>query len=652
MSGIVGVWNLDGRPLSDGIIGRMSDALSHRGPDGEHRTVVGSLGFAHRHLWVTPEEVGEAQPVTGQGGALLMVDGRLDNRDELVPVLGLRRMASDAVVLAAAYERWDQAFVERVNGDFALAVYDPRAGRLLLARDALGVRPLYYHQGQGFIAFASEIKALLRHPAIPARPDDDGLADVLMVGSRPLDGTDVTCFAGIKALEPAHVLTVTASAVRRRRYWDFDRSTSLTLPSFADYAEAFRERFATAVRRRSRSAFPVAVSVSGGLDSSSIFCQAETLRRGEPTLFPALVGLSYTDDTGGDADEREYLARIEAEYALSISRFPLADHLGVVTGARDQLWHVEMPWLDYLWGTTVTIRRAARQRGARVLLSGHWGDQLLFSSAYLVDLCRGLAFGEMRRHLMAYRRWLGKGEAGILGRRLLLDLARAMLPRRARFPLKWVRRRLSRERSRTWYTETFRQHGLRFADRVAELGDGFHSAQARQLYLEARSKYHVQCMEWNNKAAALDGLDHAFPFLDRDLIALLIATPGRFQNHRGVPRALLREAMRGTLPEAVRARAWKADFSNAVNIGVDRDYQVIADCLGRDCAAVRRGYFDPDRLTREVARLAGRPVRSDCVASWDLTDAFGFESWLQVFFPSDRPRSGSGEQLLRAAAVA
>ena len=142
-------------------------------------------------------------------------------------------------------------------------------------------------------------------------------------------------------------------------------------------------------------------------------------------------------------------------------------------------------------------------------------------------------------------------------------------------------------------------------------------------------------MEWNNKAAAMDGQDHAFPFLDRDLVALLLAMPGTMQNRGGVPRAILREAMRGVLPEDVRTRTWKGDFSDAVNRGVSRDFGAIAEVLTRDGQAVARGYFDPDELVRAVATRRPPAPGDDCHDSWDLADAFGLELWLRVFFAHD-----------------
>jgi asparagine synthetase B (glutamine-hydrolysing) len=199
--------------------------------------------------------------------------------------------------------------------------------------------------------------------------------------------------------------------------------------------------------------------------------------------------------------------------------------------------------------------------------------------------------------------------------------------------LKRVRRRLSStDRAADGYSREFLRTALRHANRPAEIGAGFHSVQARSIYLQARSKYHVHCLEWNNKIAAAHGLEVAFPFMDRDLLAYLIAIPGDMQNRGGVPRAILREAMRGVLPEPLRLRNWKANFTDVVNSGVARDASIVAQALSRASLAVRFGYLDADRLEGEVARLKEGLATRDCVASWSLADLFGLEVWLQVFF--------------------
>ena len=637
MSGIVGLFNLDGRPADDALLARMSAALRHRGPDGEGRRVAGPAAFAHQHLWVTLEEVGEIQPLVGTSGAILVMDGRLDNREELLDALDLSAGASDAACALAAWEAWGDACAERLNGDFAFAVFDAPRRRLLLVRDPIGVRPLYYFRNDRLCAFGSEIKALLAHPEIPARPDDEGLADYMLVASRPVDRQDITCFAGISAVVPAHRVVVTPERLVVERYWDFDRSRELRLPTFGAYVEAFHERFAEAVRRRSRAARPVAVSVSGGLDSSSIWCTAETLRRAGRVAAPAVTGVSYVGAAGTGADEERYLLEIERGYGATFTRIPMEPLLGVAHGADDQVRAVEAPFADHAWGVTREVHTRARAAGSRALLSGHWGDEMLFSPAYLVDLFRRPAWRTLRRHTRTYERYFGAEEAGVLTRRIWLDIARHFVPRAAVRPLKALRRRLApTERPSPWFSDAFLRRALRLANHPVNLGGPFHSAHARAVYLEARSKYHVHCMEWDNKVAALHGLDAAYPFLDRDLVAFLMAAPGEVQNRDGVPRALLREAMAGILPDAVRGRTWKADFTEASNRGIGRDWHIVTAALAGDSRAARMGYVDARRLAAAMPGLAAELEGPDALAAWGLTDLFALEVWLRVFFDRER----------------
>jgi len=616
----------------------MSQAIRHRGPDGEHQVIAGSVGLAHRHLWVTPEEVGERQPLVGRRGTLLALDGRLDNREELIARLDLARSASDATCLLAALEAWGEQAIERLAGDFAFAAYDPGVQRLLLARDAIGVRPIYYtfgqYRGERFCAFASEIKALLAHPGVPARPDDEGVADYLLLGERPAERADRTCFAGIAALPPAHVLAVTPrGAAPARRYWDFDPELRHTFARFEDCAAAFRERFENAVRRRVRSGYPVAVSVSGGLDSSSIFCQAETLRRGGAVACPALLGVSYVGEEGSAADERAYLEEIERAYGVSIERIPMAPLLGLLDGAELQAWHVETPLSDSLWPITHRLQELPASRGARRFLSGHWADQVLHSTAYLVDLVRGLEWRTARRHALALEDWFHPEEARALRREVALDLIKSLVPTPLAPLLKRLRRRIVRpDLQRRWLSAEFRARALRQAHRPASVGQHLRSAHQRALYLEARVTYTVQCLEWNNKVAALHGLDHAFPFLDRDLVQFLMGVPGVLQAHQGVPRALIRQGLAGILPDAIRQRRWKGDYSDPANRGAAEDLARVRAWLASGLQSVAWGYVDPAALQAELERLAPRLAGPDCVASWELAELVGLESWLRVFF--------------------
>lgn len=635
VGGILGIWHRDGEDADAASFSRMSAALRHRGPDGEGRKSLGPLAFAQQHLFVTPEETGRLLPLASESGNLIVMDGRLDDREELIGALGLAPDTPDAPCVLAAYEAWSDRFAERLNGDFAVAIYDVMAQRVVLARDAIGVRPLYYFYDDRLLVFASEIKAVLAHSRVPTAASDDGLADFMLLGTRPVDRQDVTCFAGVWSVVPAHLVIVSSAQLVSRRYWDFDRGLTVRLRSFEEYAEAYGEHFERAVKRRARSTRPVAISVSGGFDSSSVFSQFERLRRTDTPGIPPAVGISYFGRQGSDADEVRYLTDIEREHGIAIERFAIEPLQGLVNGAFEEVHAIEAPFLDCMWGVTRELHSRAAARGARLMLTGHWGDQVLFSSAYLADLFGDLRWGTIREHLRAYRRWFGDHEARVFARRFIVDTGRRHLPSAVLPAAKWIRRRVARpDRTKPWFTEQFLEKGLRFADQPVQFGGGFHSAHARSIYLEARSKYHVHCLEWNNKVAALYGMTTAFPFLDRDLVQFLMAVPGDIQNRYGVPRALAREGMRGVLPDSIRARTWKADFSAVANVGVTGDAKTIRRALGPNALSVRRDYVDGRALSGAVERLTGGG-RDDCLESWDVADLFGLELWLQVFFGTE-----------------
>lgn len=628
MSGILGIWNLDGRPVEGAILARLSATLAHRGPDAEGLWVQGSVGLASRLFRVTPESSTEIQPLVHSSGAVVVFDGRLDNREELLKDLkscsAISAASPDPALVLAAYEAFGDRFPERLSGDFALGLFDPRRQQLLLARDAIGARPLYYYRTSDIFIFASEIKAILAHPQIPSRPNDPVLADFLMGGDR--DTPEMTCFEDVFSLPPAHLSALTTRGFVTRRYWDFDPTRRTRLGSFEEYTEAFRQYFEQAVQRRLRSAYPVVVSVSGGLDSSSLFCLAETLRQRDPAHAPPLLGISYTSADGTPSDEKAFLLEIERAYDTAIERLPM-DSPGFMNGAREAVWHSETPDLDEQWNTMHRFLITARERGARVLLTGHWGDQVLFSRAYLIDLFHRPAWCTLRAHLKEFGRWMTDADPRAIRQRFLLDLLQCHLPDALRPFL----RTLQTKRHLPWYTERFRRAARLRTTPQRVIRTTFPTLHSQSLYEEARSHRHVQCMEWNNKVASVHGLEMAFPFLDRDLLSFLMSIPGEMQTWNGVPKALLREAMRGVLPEAIVHRTWKADFTHHVNEGMQRDYPQLVHCLLAGGLAVQRGYLKENVLRKKLIRLQTRIQGPTCEIAWRLSALVGLELWLQVF---------------------
>lgn len=638
MSGILGMWNLDGRPVDPEVLSKMSATLAHRGPDGEAKWLEGPVGLACQLMRVTPESLQETQPVVHPAGPVIVFDGRLDNREELLGLLrgqwGAEPDSPDPALVLAAYETFGDKFPERLRGDFALGLYDPRRQQLLLATDAIGLRPLYYHQNGDTFLFASEIKAILAHPRVSPRPNDSLVSAFLM---RSYDDyyPGETFFGGVYSLFGGHLVIRSTHHLAVRQYWDFDTTCKIRFKSFADYAEAFRQLFEQAVRRRLRSAYPVAFALSGGLDSSAIFCQAETLRSQAPERYPPLAGISFTTRDYACSNEEIFLEAIERFYGVKVDRIP-AGPMGYVDNLQEEVWYGETPFLE--WDVVHRMEVAARQRGARVLLLGHWGDEFLFGhNAYLVDLFRTLKWQEIKRHLQEFKKWTSNIERdpNSFVRQFYENLVKFHIPELIH---PWVRRLRSSLAPGTgspwnlaWHSQACRKMALqRLSVRKPIIYKSFASAHTKSLY--KLTKGNIIRMEWWTKMANWHGLELAIPFLDRDLVAFLLAIPGDMVVYRGVPKSILRSAMQGILPEAIRQRRSKGDYTPSATEGLYNFFPKLQELVQSGGMVVGCGFIEQGELAAEFGKQRNRLQEGDGYSYRNLLYLLGLEIWLQKFF--------------------
>ena len=556
MSGFAGLWNLDGRPADRTVVSALASTMAHRGPDGSGQWVSGPVGFACHLLRVAPESAAESQPVTDDNGSVLVFDGRLDNREELLKAVGGAGVTTDSPdsgLVLAAWRGWGDAFLVRLQGDFALALFDSRTQTLLLARDPVGYcRPLYYWSDAKTFLFASEIKGILAHADVRRRPNDALLADFLLLDRLPYDDDGETFFEDVQAVRPGHCVRVTPGHTRSAPFWDFDPRLQLRYRSYSDYAERLRELLTEAVKRRVRTTGPVAVSASGGLDSSIVLCIADDLHRAGIVKAP-ILGLSY--GVGDRADEAEYLPLLGSARDLQIQQ----TGMGPPEGAAElttQAWHSEWPRLDEAWPAKRQLLAAASASGARVLLTGHWSDQLFFVTGYLSDLVVGLAWRQLAAHLREYAKWFPDADPSYFSARFRRELGLNLTPDRIRTRLRplldgFIGANGSSNGNAEFARLVRRSRPTTRRPRCA-------SAHARDVYQVLRAKAHRLQFEADAKLAAGCAIESVTPFLDRDVIAFLMSIPGEMQTHNGVPRALLRDAMRGIVPDAILQRRWRA----------------------------------------------------------------------------------------------
>ena len=288
MSGIAVLYQWDGAPADRSTVERMISVIPYRAVDGSGVWSNGPIAIGHAQLATTPEAAAETSPlIDASSGLVLSMDGRVDNRDELIADLNSHghqiRTGSDAEIVLRAWQRWGADAPARLIGDFAFALWDPSKRTLFCARDPLGVKGFYYFEGPGFFLCASELHQLFQDPRVPRRPNEAAIAYLLV--RVPVDREE-TLFEGIRRLEPAHYLSVSARGVECHRYYDLDAAREIVYSSADEYSEHFLSLFKEALRGRLRSNKGVASDLSGGLDSSSIVCLAEHLRSNGEVLLP------------------------------------------------------------------------------------------------------------------------------------------------------------------------------------------------------------------------------------------------------------------------------------------------------------------------------------------------------------------------------
>jgi len=626
VSGIVGAWSRTGGEVDPALARTMADAIRHRGPDGAVFHAAGPSAVGLQRLMVTPEDRLEPALPTAPDGSWIALDGRIDDREELARRLpGCRLEAlSDAALVLALFRAHGTACLPWLIGDFAFALHDAPSRRLLLVRDGVGMRPLYWTTVGDRVLFASEVKALLAAPGVEAGANDRELAAYLLRDVE-IASDEGTLFTGVARVPAAHFAEFSPGGERRVKYWDFGPERETARRGHAEYVEEARHYMAQAVRRRLRAAGPVAVSVSGGLDSSSIFCYAEALRAADPGAWPDLVGISYDSPPGSPGDEREFVEAIQRHYGSEILWVPLLPGLGETH--RANVWHAEGPVVDELGATNAELNVTAGRRGARVLMNGLWGDQVLFDQSYLAGLAWRLRWKTVRRHLHEYTLWYTDISPRHFRQRLVRDVVRVALPRRAHTLVQRLRRR-RRKRELHWYAERLQRH--RGGGRTTTFDAPFVKTDARSLYGLLRNPVYQTTLEWEVKLAARYGLDLAMPFLDRDLVAFFLRVPGEVRNRAGVPKGLLRDAMANVLPPAITRRRTKADFTDTAERSLALYAADGAAGLG-DGTAVAAGYVLRDRVAAELRAVTSGLPEEGTATMFSLSDLMGLELWLQAF---------------------
>lgn len=535
MSGIAGLLRV-ADPAPPDLLESMVGAMAGRGPDARGVRAEGPVALGCALLRSTIESARETQPASLDDRAWAIGDLRIDDRARLVEDLraagrDASTVAPDLELVLHAWAAWGERCVERLLGDFAFAIWDRERKRLFAARDHWGIKPFFYfHSPGGDLAFASDLDALRLHADVSDELDDRAIADYLLFG-HTLD-PDATALADARRLPPAHTLTWAEGRVEVRRYWELPVEEPLRLDREEEYVERLCELLDVAVTDRLR-ADRIGVRMSGGLDSTAIAAVAhERLSAGGrpfelhayTTVFEGLI----------PDDEAEY-ARPTAEWLGIPQHFHVEDGYPPLEGGRMPPTPTPEPEETLMSGSEEALLEDVAERGIRVLLCGIGGDETMKDPrSYILWILRHRAFGrliaDISLHVARYRRPPGLG---------IRTALRDRLGRNPGWPYpEWIEPELE---TRLDLRERWRQAQHR--TRVHPVHPESHGALTSSLF-------------WSTLEAFDPGrrgfpAEHRFPFLDLRLVRFLLRVPVRYGwGHKG----LLREGMRGKLPEKVRTR--------------------------------------------------------------------------------------------------
>lgn len=555
MSALAGRWNFDGRPDAGASCKRMLAAQAIYGPHDERQWSDGAIAIGRRLFRILPEDRFDRQPLQSADGNLVLVaDVRLDNREELSLALGLAAAAArelcDAGLLLRALERWDEAALDRLAGDFAFALWKVKERRLMLARDFLGQRPLHYHGGKHFFAFATMPKGLHALPDVPYAPDEQAVAEFVTLIP---EGGGRSFFKDIAAVEAAHLAIVTRDGVETRRYWN-PSPRALARPPGEDLVEGLRHHLDQATRARLRGASgAVACQLSAGFDSSAVTATAARLLAPEGGK---VVAFTSVPRDGYDEPLPKNLIADEGPLAgATAALYPNVEHVMIRTGDRSPLAGIDhnfylfdRPMLNLCnWTWTSAINTAARDRGLSVLLTGQMGNMTLSYNGIelLAELLGAGRLGRLGR--TGFRLVAGGGAtwrgvlAGAFGPYLPARLWRGInrLWRRDLDPLEY-------SAIRPGPMESMNLAGLA-ADRALDF-----SYRPRKNGFESRLwvLHRISLGNYNKGILAGWGIDQRDPTADRKLVEFCLGVPME-AFLQGEPRALARRALADRLPEAV-----------------------------------------------------------------------------------------------------
>lgn len=612
MCGIVGCLRR-GAAIDRGSFSVMRDALAHRGPDdaGTWISPSNSVALGSRRLAIQDLSPRGHQPMQDATGSLTVAfNGEIYNfvelRDELEDFYAFRSR-TDTEVLLAAYARWGPSFLQRLNGMFAFAIWDEKEQRLFAARDRFGEKPFYYFRRPDLFLFASEMKSILASGFVPAEPNLQSVYRFLAY--RETDASEQTLFKDILSLPAGHALVYCPARdlCKIWKYWDLDPAAEVRYSSDRAYSERLRELLSDSVNIRLRSDVAVGSCLSGGIDSSTIVSLAAARRKGDrQCTFSARFEDPAVDEGGYIRSVTERCST--PNYTVYPNPRQMVEELSTFA------WHQEHPFAGPSIYAQWCVMRLAYDRGVTVLLDGQGGDELLggylaSAGAHYKDLFSRFAWGTLAKTAASQVRQSGlKSLASFLTPQFPASIQR--MARALSEPLS-----LNADFMSVAYAPPTRRRS------------GFSSALHDELYQQLWCSMLPKLLRFADRSSMAFSREVRLPFLDHRVVEFLFAIPETQKIRGSMTKFVLRNAMRGLVPDNILQRTDKKGFETPQAAWLSGPLRPWAESVFHSRAFRERGWIDQRSALEVWRRFVASPGRYHSL----LFRWLSLEIWAELF---------------------
>ena len=616
MSVQFGRWNFEGQSPVPDYIEKVSATLAPYGPDSNESYSQGGVRILYRAFHTTKESHREKQPHISSSGAVITWDGRLDNRAELIGELSdsLTNGSTDIVIVAMAFEKWGAKCFAKLIGDWSLSIWSPRNRSLILAKDPIGTRHLYYSFDNNQVTWSTILDPLVCLAGKLFALNEEYIAGWFSM----FPAMDLTPCVGIHSVPPSSSVLLRPGKHEVNKYWDFDPKNKIRYRTEAEYEEHFRIVFAKAVERKLRSDRPVLAELSGGRDSSSIVCMADTIVARGAADTPRLDTISYFDDSEPNWNERPYFTKVEEK------RGRTGWHINVGTQDREEIPAPEpppesphrrfVPTPGYDGRTSPHFRMCIASQGNRVVLSGIGGDEVMGGVPTpvpeLENLLARAQFGALAHQLKVWA--LEKRKPWV---HLFWEAARGFFPPSLVGVPKYMR-------PAPWLQSSFvKRHW------------------AAVTGCPSRTKVFGPLPSFQENLSTLDALrgqlgrtalpfeppyERRYPYLDRGLLEFMFAIPREQLVRPTQRRSLMRRALVGIVPDEILNRKTKAFVARSPMVAISNDWSHFGE-MTQNMLSGSLGIVDPERISEALQKVR----RGEEVPMIALRRTLCLEGWLK-----------------------